>query len=70
VGLASAVAPRAGAGTVAGALFGVGIVLFSGSLYVMTLTGKRALGAITPVGGVLFLGGWVAIGVGALNIAP
>src|SRR6185312_11690078 len=45
VGLASVVAPRAGAGTVAGGLFGVGIVLFSGSLYVMTLTGKRGLGA-------------------------
>jgi uncharacterized membrane protein YgdD (TMEM256/DUF423 family) len=70
VGLASAVAPRAGAGMVAGGLFGVGIVLFSGSLYAMTLTGKRVLGAVTPVGGVLFLAGWVAIGAGALTIAP
>lgn len=36
-----------------------GIVLFSGSLYAMTLTGIRGLGAITPVGGVLFLAGWI-----------
>jgi uncharacterized membrane protein YgdD (TMEM256/DUF423 family) len=35
-----------------------GIALFSGSLYVMALTGVRALGAITPIGGVLLLGGW------------
>ncbi len=40
-----------------------GIALFSGSLYLMTLTGKRALGAVTPIGGLLFLAGWVAIAV-------
>lgn len=38
-----------------------GILLFSGSLYVMGLTGKRWLGAITPLGGVLFIVGWVAL---------
>lgn len=36
-----------------------GIVFFSGSLYLLALTGVRALGAITPVGGVLFLLGWI-----------
>jgi uncharacterized membrane protein YgdD (TMEM256/DUF423 family) len=38
-----------------------GIVLFSGSLYTMTLTGVRALGAVTPLGGLGLLAGWVVI---------
>jgi uncharacterized membrane protein YgdD (TMEM256/DUF423 family) len=41
--------------------FVVGIVLFSGSLYLLTLTGTRWLGAITPLGGVAFLAGWVLL---------
>jgi uncharacterized membrane protein YgdD (TMEM256/DUF423 family) len=45
----------------AGWLFVVGTVLFSGSLYVLTLTGVRWLGAITPFGGVAFLLGWLAL---------
>lgn len=45
-------------GLAAGA-FSVGIVVFSGSLYVLALTGTRWLGAITPLGGVAFLAGWV-----------
>jgi uncharacterized membrane protein YgdD (TMEM256/DUF423 family) len=36
-----------------------GIVLFSGSLYLLAVTGVRALGAITPVGGLLFIAGWL-----------
>ena len=36
----------------------IGIFLFSGSLYVMALTNLRWLGAITPLGGICFLGGW------------
>lgn len=40
-------------------LFSLGIVLFSGSLYVLCATGLGALGAVTPLGGVLFIGGWV-----------
>ena len=44
-------------------LFTAGTVLFSGSLYLMALTGTRWLGAITPLGGVCFLAGWVAMGV-------
>lgn len=39
-------------------LFVVGILLFSGSLYVMSVTNIRWLGAITPVGGLCFLAGW------------
>jgi len=46
---------------VAGYLFLVGIVLFSGSLYVLALSGIRWLGAITPLGGVAFLGGWALL---------
>ena len=38
-----------------------GILLFSGSLYLMTLTGSRALGAITPFGGIALLAGWLAL---------
>ena len=45
---------------VAGWLFLAGIVVFSGSLYAMTLTGARWLGAITPLGGLAFLLGWAA----------
>jgi uncharacterized membrane protein YgdD (TMEM256/DUF423 family) len=40
----------------------IGILFFSGSLYTMALTGWRLLGAVTPVGGVAFLIGWVALG--------
>jgi len=46
---------------IAGWLFVAGIVLFSGSLYAMALTGVRGLGAVTPFGGVAFLAGWAAL---------
>jgi uncharacterized membrane protein YgdD (TMEM256/DUF423 family) len=49
---------------VAGVLFTAGIVLFSGSLYAMALTGIPAFGAITPLGGAAFLAGWVAFAIG------
>jgi uncharacterized membrane protein YgdD (TMEM256/DUF423 family) len=56
------VASARGAGVeVAGWAFVVGIILFSGSLYVLSLTGVRWLGAITPLGGVAFLIGWIAL---------
>lgn len=42
-------------------LFFVGIIIFSGSLYVLSITGIRWLGAITPLGGVAFLVGWVLL---------
>lgn len=45
----------------AGWLFFVGILIFSGSLYTMSLTGIRVLGAITPLGGLSLIAGWVAL---------
>ncbi|MEY3668272.1 MAG: hypothetical protein RL572_1812 [Pseudomonadota bacterium] len=46
---------------VAGYLFMAGILIFSGSLYVLALSGIRWLGAITPIGGVAFLAGWATL---------
>ena len=46
------------AASTAGVLFSVGIVLFSGSLYLLALTGVRGLGAITPLGGLALIAGW------------
>jgi uncharacterized membrane protein YgdD (TMEM256/DUF423 family) len=42
-------------------LLTVGIVLFSGSLYVLAISGVRALGAITPLGGLAFIAGWLVL---------
>jgi uncharacterized membrane protein YgdD (TMEM256/DUF423 family) len=47
--------------TFAGWAFVAGIVLFSGSLYLLVLTGPRWLGAVTPIGGVAFLLGWALL---------
>ncbi len=41
--------------------FAVGVLLFSGSLYALALSGVRALGAVTPLGGLLFLIGWLTL---------
>jgi uncharacterized membrane protein YgdD (TMEM256/DUF423 family) len=46
------------------ALWAAGVVIFSGSLYALALTGVGALGAITPIGGLLLMAGWVTL---ALN---
>lgn len=45
----------------AGKLFIAGIVLFSGSLYVLAVTGVSGLGAVTPFGGLCFLAGWACV---------
>lgn len=50
-----------------GWLFVLGILLFSGSLYLMTLTGARWLGAVTPFGGLCFIFGWIALAIAALR---
>ncbi|NNM05755.1 MAG: DUF423 domain-containing protein [Gemmatimonadetes bacterium] len=50
-----------GAGSLSGWAFTAGIVVFSGSLYLMVLTGTRWLGAITPLGGLALLVGWAAL---------
>lgn len=47
--------------TLAGWLFGIGGLLFGGSLYLLALTGVKLLGAITPVGGLLLLAGWAML---------
>ena len=51
----------------AGWCFLLGILLFSGSLYLLVLTGVRKWGAVTPIGGVLFIIGWIAL---ALAVCP
>jgi uncharacterized membrane protein YgdD (TMEM256/DUF423 family) len=61
VGLLSIHVPERAGLALAGWLFVAGIVLFSGSLYAMALTGARALGAVTPIGGVAFLAGWLSL---------
>jgi uncharacterized membrane protein YgdD (TMEM256/DUF423 family) len=52
----------------AGALFALGILLFSGSLYALTLSGISALGVVTPFGGLAFLAGWLCLGVAAWKL--
>jgi uncharacterized membrane protein YgdD (TMEM256/DUF423 family) len=47
--------------------FLVGIIIFSGSLYILSLSGVRWLGAITPIGGVAFLTGWLLLAVAMLS---
>jgi len=70
LGLVAFLASRAGGPLPAwaGGCFTAGIVLFSGSLYVMTLTGVRALGAVTPLGGLLLCAGWAVAGWAALRM--
>lgn len=53
----------------AGVLFCLGIVLFSGSLYLLTLTGVSKLGIVTPFGGLAFLAGWACLGLLAWRLA-
>ena len=47
--------------TLAGWLFVIGTVLFSGSLYLLSLTGIQGFGYVTPLGGVAFIAGWLAL---------
>ncbi|MNM93295.1 hypothetical protein D3C81_1056640 [compost metagenome] len=54
---------------IAGWLFTAGILLFSGSLYLLVLTGTPMLGMITPIGGVAFLGGWLLLFLVAFKLA-
>jgi uncharacterized membrane protein YgdD (TMEM256/DUF423 family) len=49
---------------VAGWAFGIGIMLFSGSLYILTLSGVTKWGMVTPFGGLAFLVGWAALAIG------
>lgn len=49
-------------------LFIAGIVLFSGSLYLLALTGRPAFGMVTPLGGIALLAGWVMVAAGATKV--
>jgi uncharacterized membrane protein YgdD (TMEM256/DUF423 family) len=52
----------------AGAAFALGILLFSGSLYLLTLSGIGKLGIVTPFGGMAFLAGWLCLGLAAWKL--
>ena len=54
----------------AGWLFVAGTLLFSGSLYLMALTGVRWLGAITPLGGAAWIGGWAVLAASFRSVTP
>ena len=51
----------------AGWAFLAGVVVFSGSLYLLSVSGVRWLGAITPIGGLAFLGGWLLVALSTLR---
>lgn len=70
LGLVAYLASRTSAASVVVAAYAflAGVVLFSGSLFVMTLTGLRWLGAVTPLGGLAFLVGWASVVVSALRL--
>ncbi len=54
---------------IGGWCFQLGILFFSGSLYAMSLSGARWLGAVTPIGGLLLLAGWLTVVAGSRKIA-
>ncbi|WP_336789197.1 DUF423 domain-containing protein [Paenibacillus sp. MMO-177] len=66
VGLLADRYPDSGMISTGGWLLAVGIVLFSGSLYVLSLKRVRLLGPVTPLGGLSFIAGWVLIAIGVL----
>ena len=68
IGLWQRQAPESCAMRVAALLLAAGIVLFSGSLYALVLTGARGLGAVTPFGGIAFIAGWLALAKAALDV--
>ncbi|HET8705326.1 MAG TPA: DUF423 domain-containing protein [Pseudomonadales bacterium] len=61
VGILALQAPPSSWLTAAGWSFVAGILIFSGSLYLLAISGIRWLGAITPIGGVAFIVGWIAL---------
>jgi uncharacterized membrane protein YgdD (TMEM256/DUF423 family) len=63
VGLLMRISPARRGLAVAAWLFVAGIVMFSGSLYLLALTGSRSVGIITPFGGIAFLAGWATLAV-------
>ena len=59
-----------GAISLAGVLFLVGTLVFSGSLYMLALTGQKWLGAVTPRGGLAFIAGWLLLAWGVWTATP
>ncbi len=51
----------------AGIFFLLGIIFFSGSLYILCLSGMTILGAVTPIGGIFFILGWILLAIGAIK---
>ena len=62
------IGPDTVATTLAGWLFVAGILLFSGSLYALVLSDERRWGAVTPIGGLCFLAGWLSLLVAAVTM--
>ncbi|WP_058999434.1 DUF423 domain-containing protein [Leptolyngbya sp. NIES-2104] len=56
--------------TASGISFIAGIVLFSGSLYALSLSGVKILGAVAPIGGAAFMTGWVCLAIAAWRLKP
>ena len=69
VGLVQAIWPSRSA-VIAGCCFGVGVLLFSGSLYALALGAPRALGMVTPLGGLLLISGWGMTALAAWRAMP
>jgi len=53
--------------TASGWAMAAGIVIFSGSLYALSISGVRVLGAITPIGGLCFIAGWVLLAIAIIK---
>jgi uncharacterized membrane protein YgdD (TMEM256/DUF423 family) len=70
IGILCQLLPEAPLVRYAGWLLLAGTLLFSGSLYIMVLSGIRALGMITPLGGVAFLIGWLLLALAAWRQGP
>ncbi len=68
VGMLSLWFPQTGTLKLSGRAFTFGIVVFSGSLYLLAITGMRWLGAITPIGGLAFLLGWASLAWASWNL--
>jgi len=70
LGVGALAVHRPGAGRGAGIAFVAGIVIFSGTLYAMALGAPRWFGAITPIGGVALMVGWLLLALGARGLSP
>ncbi len=70
LGLAGHVERLGRTGTITVYCFAVGTFIFSGTLYLLAITGHRWLGAITPLGGITLIAGWISLGLGAWRSIP